>query len=37
MTLEEVFVDGDVLESHQPLSRLVLADAVDENGGKAVG
>ena len=37
MTLEEFFVDGDVLERHQPLPRLVLGDGVDEERGKAVG
>jgi len=37
MSLEEIFVDGDVLERHQPLPRLVLGDRVDEERGKAVG
>ena len=37
MSLEEIFVDGDVLEGDQPLSRLVLGDGVDEERGKAVG
>src|SRR5688500_4418953 len=37
MSLEKIFVDGDVLERHQPLSRLVLADGVDKERGKAVG
>jgi hypothetical protein len=36
VSLEEVFVDGDVLECDEPLSRLVLADAIDEQRGKAV-
>ena len=37
MSLEEIFVDGDVLERDQPLPRLVLGDGVDEERGKAVG
>ena len=37
VALEELFVDGDVLERDQPLSRLMLGDAVDEQRGKAVG
>ena len=36
MALEEIFVDGDVLERDDPLSRLVLGDGVDEERGKAV-
>ena len=36
VSLEEVFVDGDVLERDQPLPRLVLGDRVDEERGKAV-
>ncbi len=37
VSLEEIFVDGDVLERDQPLPRLVLGDGVDEKRGKAVG
>ena len=37
VSLEEIFVDGDVLERDQPLPRLVLGDGVDEERGKAVG
>jgi hypothetical protein len=37
MSLEKILVDRDVLERHQPLSRLVLGDRVDEQRGKAVG
>ena len=37
MSLEKIFVDGDVLERDQPLPRLVLGDGVDEQRGKAVG
>jgi hypothetical protein len=36
VALEKLFVDGDVLERHQPLPRLVLGDPVDEERGKAV-
>jgi hypothetical protein len=37
MPLEKILVDGDVLDRHQPLPRLVLGDGVDEERGKAVG
>ena len=37
VSLEKIFVDGDVLERDQPLPRLVLGDGVDEERGKAVG
>jgi hypothetical protein len=37
MPLEEILVDRDVLDRHQPLPRLVLGDRVDEERGKAVG
>ena len=30
MSLEEIFVDGDVLDGHEPLARLVLGDRIDE-------
>src|SRR5262245_31543562 len=32
MTLEEFFVDGDVLDRDDPPPRLVLGDRVDEDG-----
>jgi hypothetical protein len=36
MALEEIFVDRDILERDDPLSRLELDDGVDEERGKAV-
>jgi hypothetical protein len=36
MALEKIFVDRNVLERDEPLSRLVLGDRVDEERGKAV-
>src|SRR5262245_2409287 len=31
MALEKLFADGDGLESHEPVTRLVLGDRVDQN------
>jgi hypothetical protein len=36
MPLKIVFVDGDVLVSHEPPPRLVLGNRVDEHRGMAV-
>jgi hypothetical protein len=30
MTLEEFFVDGDVLDCHEPVARLVVRHRVDQ-------
>jgi hypothetical protein len=34
MPLEEVFVDGHVLDRHEPAARLMLLDGIDERRRK---
>src|SRR5687768_12953833 len=36
MTLEKFFVDGDVLDRHEPVARLVVSHRVDQEGRIAI-
>jgi hypothetical protein len=36
MSLEIVFADGNVLERHEPVARLVFSDRVDQECGIAI-